>query len=79
MIFLSGVQLWKFGLGGALAAIAVPIAWMQMHDYQKQRVLTFINPEADPLGLVTTLRNLRLRWVPVGSVVRGFCREPRVT
>jgi len=33
-----------------LFAIATPIAWHMMHSYQRQRVLTFLNPESDPLG-----------------------------
>lgn len=50
IFFVAGVRLWKFGLviSGALAAI--PVAWRFMHDYQKKRVLTFLNPESDPLG-----------------------------
>ena len=34
----------------ALAAIGAPILWHFMHDYQRDRVLTFLNPEHDPLG-----------------------------
>lgn len=30
--------------------IAIPFFWNFLHDYQKQRVLTFLNPQADPLG-----------------------------
>jgi rod shape determining protein RodA len=50
IFFLSGVRLWKFGviIAGALAAL--PIVWEFMHDYQKRRVLTFLDPENDPLG-----------------------------
>jgi rod shape determining protein RodA len=49
-LFLSGLQ-WRviFGLAG-LAVAAAPALWMVMHDYQKQRVLTFLDPESDPLG-----------------------------
>ncbi|MFM2045404.1 MAG: hypothetical protein RLY86_3980, partial [Pseudomonadota bacterium] len=50
ILFLVGVRWWKFGIviGSALAAI--PIVWQFLHDYQKNRVLTFLNPESDPLG-----------------------------
>jgi len=34
----------------ALMAASAPVLWYFMHDYQRQRVLTFINPEQDPLG-----------------------------
>jgi rod shape determining protein RodA len=50
MLFLAGVRLWKFGLLFATAGAAVPILWARLHDYQRQRVLTFLEPERDPLG-----------------------------
>jgi rod shape determining protein RodA len=50
LFFAAGVRLWKFGVVGALGAAAVPVAWQFLRDYQKQRVLTFLNPESDPLG-----------------------------
>lgn len=50
IFFASGVRLWKFAIaiGGALSAI--PIGWEFLHDYQRQRVYTFLDPETDPLG-----------------------------
>jgi rod shape determining protein RodA len=50
LFFAAGVRLWKFAVVGAAGAGAVPIAWQFLHDYQKARVLTFLNPESDPLG-----------------------------
>jgi len=50
VVLLAGLQL-RFILGlGALLGAAVPVAWHFMHDYQRQRVLTFLNPQEDPLG-----------------------------
>jgi len=50
VIFLAGLSWrWFLSLGLAIAA-AVPLLWSQMHDYQRQRVLTLFNPESDPLG-----------------------------
>jgi rod shape determining protein RodA len=49
-LFLSGLQ-WRVILGLAgLGAAAAPALWLVMHDYQRQRVLTFLDPESDPLG-----------------------------
>ena len=49
-LFLAGLQ-WRVILGLAGTGIAAaPLLWMVMHDYQKQRVLTFLDPESDPLG-----------------------------
>jgi rod shape determining protein RodA len=50
LLFMAGVRIWKFLLAGGLAAAALPIAWANLHDYQRQRVYTFIDPENDPLG-----------------------------
>jgi len=50
LLFMAGVRIWKFALAGALGAAVVPVAWSKMHDYQRQRILTFMDPEQDPLG-----------------------------
>ncbi len=50
VIFLAGAPRWLFVAGAIAGAVAVPVVWSQMHDYQKQRVLTFLDPEKDPLG-----------------------------
>lgn len=50
VLLLSGVK-WKIVIGAMLSAAAcAPVLWYFMRDYQKQRVLTFLNPENDPLG-----------------------------
>jgi rod shape determining protein RodA len=50
VIFLSGIS-WTLIISFLLAAAsALPVLWYVMHDYQRQRVLTFLNPESDPLG-----------------------------
>ena len=50
VIFLSGIS-WRLIIGFIIAAAsALPVLWYVMHDYQRQRVLTFLNPESDPLG-----------------------------
>ena len=50
LFFLAGVRIWKFLLLIVAAVAAVPIAWQYLHDYQRQRILTFFDPETDPLG-----------------------------
>ncbi|WP_422365459.1 rod shape-determining protein RodA [Pelagibius sp.] len=50
-VFLcAGVRWWKFALVAVAGLAAVPIAWQFLHAYQKARVMTFLNPENDPLG-----------------------------
>lgn len=48
VIFLAGVQVWKFVLTGILALSSLPILWNFLYDYQKKRILVFLNPELDP-------------------------------
>lgn len=51
IFFLAGIQKWKFLAVAMIIAGAIPIIWnFLLHNYQKQRVLTFLNPEHDPLG-----------------------------
>ena len=50
IMFLAGIQLRWFIGGAAALAAAMPIAWGMLHDYQRNRVFTFMDPESDPLG-----------------------------
>jgi rod shape determining protein RodA len=50
VVFLAGISWWLIGAGAALLAVAAPIAWHFLHDYQRQRVITFLDPSQDPLG-----------------------------
>lgn len=50
ILFLAGVS-WKYFAAGTVSiAAGAPLAWQFLHDYQKTRVLTFLDPEKDPLG-----------------------------
>lgn len=50
VMLFSGIR-WRYILGAlGVAAAALPGLWMVMKDYQRQRVLTFLDPESDPLG-----------------------------
>jgi rod shape determining protein RodA len=50
-LYLAGLR-WRTLIGFAgLAAASVPVLWLLMKEYQRDRVRTFLDPEADPLGL----------------------------
>ncbi|MGR2737603.1 rod shape-determining protein RodA [Billgrantia sp. Q4P2] len=50
VVLLAGLS-WRFIVFlSIVAASALPLLWMNLHNYQRQRVLTFLNPESDPLG-----------------------------
>jgi rod shape determining protein RodA len=50
VLFLAGLSWRLITLLAALAGAAAPVLWMLMRDYQRQRVLTFLDPGSDPLG-----------------------------
>ncbi|HUU67253.1 MAG TPA: rod shape-determining protein RodA [Methyloceanibacter sp.] len=50
LLFLAGVSWFYFGAVIVGVVVALPHAWEKLHDYQRERVLTFIDPERDPLG-----------------------------
>lgn len=49
-LLLAGVPWWLVAATGGLLAAIAPVLWYLLHDYQRQRVITFLNPENDPLG-----------------------------
>ena len=50
ILFAAGVRPWKFAAGGALALLALPVVWQFLRDYQRNRILSFLDPQKDPLG-----------------------------
>lgn len=50
ILFFVNVQIWKFIAVLVAAVIVSPILWSRLHQYQKKRILTFLNPEIDALG-----------------------------
>jgi rod shape determining protein RodA len=50
VLFIGGLSWRVILMVGAAAAALAPLLWYHMHDYQRQRVLTFLDPASDPLG-----------------------------
>lgn len=51
VMFLAGLPIrWFLGAGAAVAVIAPLAFFFGLHDYQRRRVFTFLDPENDPLG-----------------------------
>lgn len=50
-VFLAaGLRWWKVLVLAGLVAVAAPVAYSNLHGYQRARIETFLNPESDPLG-----------------------------
>ena len=51
VLYLAGLSWWWFGAAIAGVAAVAPVAWFWLlRPYQKDRILTFLDPESDPLG-----------------------------
>ena len=72
MLFVVGVQWWKFALVGVLGGALLPVAWNFLHEYQQNRVLTFLNPERDPLGAGYHIIQSKIAFGSGGIFGKGF-------
>ncbi|MCC2646586.1 MAG: rodA [Rickettsiaceae bacterium] len=50
IFFIAGIRLWKFVVVIITAGVSMPIIWNFLYDYQKKRILMFLEPESDRLG-----------------------------
>lgn len=74
IFFLAGVRIWKFltlifiGLG------TIPIVWQFLREYQQKRILTFLNPESDPLGSGYHILQSKIALGSGGVFGKGFLK-----
>ena len=50
MLFVSGIRLRLVRIIATVGVLLMPLAWFVLKDYQKQRILVFMNPDIDPFG-----------------------------
>lgn len=74
MFFLAGVSYWMFGLVLVGVAGALPVIWSLLHDYQKKRVLTFLDPESDPLGAGYHITQSKIALGSGGITGKGYLK-----
>ena len=72
MMFLAGVPMRLFAAGIAGLAVVVPVAFSFLHDYQRQRLLIFMNPESDPLGAGYHISQSKIAIGSGGLTGNGF-------
>lgn len=72
IMFCAGVRLWMFLVAIAGAGGAFPVAWGMLRDYQKQRLMTFLNPDNDPLGTGYHITQSKIALGSGGLFGKGF-------
>jgi rod shape determining protein RodA len=73
LLFLAGLSWWWILPTVSAAAAAVPVAWkFVLHDYQKARVLTFLNPSSDALGAGWNITQAKIAIGSGGVTGKGF-------
>ena len=72
VFFLAGVRLWVFGAVIVAGLAALPIAWQFLQGYQQKRVLTFLDPESDPLGAGYHILQSKIALGSGGLFGKGF-------
>ena len=73
LLFLAGLSWWWIAPAITAVAVAVPTAWrFVLHDYQKRRVLTFLDPESDALGAGWNITQAKIAIGSGGVTGKGF-------
>jgi len=72
VMFLAGLPLRLFIGTGLAGAALVPIAFSFLHDYQKNRILIFLDPESDPLGTGYHISQSKIAIGSGGIMGKGF-------
>jgi rod shape determining protein RodA len=72
ILFMAGVRAWKFAVVTGVVLAALPLAWSQLHGYQKRRIMTFLDPESDPLGAGYHIMQSKIALGSGGVFGKGF-------
>ncbi|MCZ4280746.1 rod shape-determining protein RodA [Kiloniella laminariae] len=72
IFFCAGVRLWKFVVVIVAGLAAIPVGWQFLHSYQQNRVLTFLDPEQDPLGTGYHILQSKIAFGSGGIFGKGF-------
>lgn len=70
--FAAGVPVRYFLVAGVAGGSLLPVAWGLMHEYQRKRVLIFLNPETDPLGSGYHILQSKIALGSGGMFGKGF-------
>jgi len=73
MLYITGAQKKWFIIGSILAVLAAPVMWYGgLHDYQRNRIITFINPEHDSRGSGYQINQAKIAFGSGGLIGKGY-------
>ncbi len=72
IMFLAGVKPIYFAGAAFAVSAAAPLVWLRLHDYQKKRIFTFLDPNADPLGAGYHIIQAKIALGSGGFSGKGF-------
>lgn len=72
LMFLAGVNLLYFAGGAAGIVALAPLLWSHLHDYQRRRLLVFLDPDRDPLGAGYHITQSKIALGSGGLVGKGY-------
>ncbi|MDP2330841.1 MAG: rod shape-determining protein RodA [Reyranella sp.] len=72
LLFVAGMRLWIFLAAAVTAVASLPVAWSFLHEYQRKRVLTFLDPDSDPLGAGYHITQSKIAIGSGGLFGKGF-------
>ena len=72
LVFLAGLRVWFLILSLSVFLASLPIIWINLHDYQKQRILTHLDPSLDSLGAGYHINQSKIALGSGGLFGKGF-------
>lgn len=77
LLFFSKLNIKQIIIFISIILLALPVGWMVLKDYQKERVMTFINPQSDPYGAGYNVSQSLITVGSGGIWGKGFGRGPQ--
>ena len=74
LIYLAGLRIWFLVLSIVVFIASLPLVWFNLHDYQKQRILTHLDPSLDSLGAGYHISQSKIALGSGGVFGKGFLK-----
>jgi rod shape determining protein RodA len=72
MVLLAGARLRHIAILALLGALGTPLIWLSLEDYMRERIIIFLNPHYDPLGVGYNINQARIAVGSGGWWGKGF-------